>query len=89
MLSNDTMINDVKIMALGFSYTDEIDENYVESEESDAEDDFESLDDATLNQFDDDIYDDTIDDDDVNVSYDSEYDSDYNDELAEDYSVEE
>ena len=81
MLINDEL-NDVKVMALGFSYTDEIDESY---EDSGDEDDFESLDDGLLNKFDDDIYDDTIDDDDVNVSYDSDTE-DYNDELSADSS---
>ena len=52
------------------------------------EEDFDSLDDNTLNKFDDDIYDDSLDEDDVNVSYDSEPE-DYNDELSEDYSDEE
>lgn len=86
MLINDEMVNDVKYMALSFSYTDEIDESY---EDSTDEDDFESLGDDTLNKFDDEIYDDSLDEDDVNVSYDFEYPEDYNDEITEDYASDE
>ena len=85
MLINDEMVNDVKLMALSFSYTDEIDESY---EDSTEEDDFESLGDESHAKFDDDIYDDTLDEDDVNVSYDSDTE-DYEDELSEDYSDDE
>ena len=82
LIYNNEMINDVKIMALGFSYTDEIDESY---EDSGDEDDFESLGDDALNKFDDD-FDETIDEDDIQLPEDSYETEDYNDELSEDYS---
>lgn len=89
MLNNDQIQNDVKVMALGFSYTDEIDENF---EVSTDEDDFESVSDDALSKFDDDFsetLDESIDEDDMTVSYDSEVSdisAEYDDEITEDYS---
>ncbi len=81
MFINDEM-NDVKVMALGFSYTDEIDESY---EDSGEEDDFESFNDDTLNKFDDE-FDETIDEDDMHLPDDSYETENYDDEISEDYS---
>ena len=79
-------MKDVKIMALGFSYNDEIDENYSDSDYADLND-FESVDDDVLNKFDDDF----DESDDYDDSDESSADSDdvsaengYDDEFSED-----
>ena len=96
MLINNENPTSVNAMAVSFSYTDEVDENYEDSDIllPDDEDDFASVGDDTLNKFDDD-FDETIDDsidDTIDDDYSSDFDSsetDYNDELSEDYSSDE
>ncbi|WP_294430783.1 hypothetical protein [uncultured Treponema sp.] len=90
MLINNEMVNDVKAMALSFSYTDEIDENYEDSDLllPNDEDDFASFNDDTLSKFDDD-FDETIDNSIEDSDYEDEgLDFDSSDEMTEDYSDE-
>lgn len=82
MLINEEKTVGAAVSALGFSYVDEYNEDY---EDSGKEDDFEEIDDSSLDKFDDDIYEDDFDDIDQ-ASASDVYDDEFEDERFDDFS---